>query len=174
MIQFDSHRHYLFIGTTKSILNNPGGPQIDAIKYKFMIWIWLLFCLQMSSHILTLGQRLVFLLELKASVENPRGSVKKLCPKESVEGISSGNPSAAKPWGLRSLGFSALASPSEKSLGKHDTVPQHSVDIQGTLLKGQVFHAAPRIFNEILLLADLLHPPAHTSQYSSVRAQTSP
>ena len=51
VIQCDSHRHYLDIDTTQSILNNPSGPQSNAIKYKFMTWIWLLLCLQMSSHI---------------------------------------------------------------------------------------------------------------------------
>ena len=51
VIQCDSHRHYLDIDTTQSILNNPSGPQSNAIKYKFMTWIWSLFCLQISSHI---------------------------------------------------------------------------------------------------------------------------
>ena len=51
VIQCDLHRHYLDIDTTQSILNNPSGPQSSAINYKFMTWIWSLFCLQMSSHI---------------------------------------------------------------------------------------------------------------------------
>ena len=51
VIQCDSHRHYLDMDTTQSILNNPSGPQSNAIKYKFMTWIWSLFCLQMSSHV---------------------------------------------------------------------------------------------------------------------------
>ena len=46
----DSHRHYIDIDTTQSILNNPSGPQSNAIKYKLMIWIWSLFCQHMSSH----------------------------------------------------------------------------------------------------------------------------
>ena len=33
MIQCDSHRHYLDINTTQSILNNPSGQQSNAIKY---------------------------------------------------------------------------------------------------------------------------------------------
>ena len=50
VIECDSHGQYLDIDTTQSILNNPSGPQSNAMKYKFMIWIWFLFCLQMSSH----------------------------------------------------------------------------------------------------------------------------
>ena len=50
LIQCDLHRHYLDVDTTQSILNNSSGQQSNAIKYKFMTWIWLLFCLQMSSH----------------------------------------------------------------------------------------------------------------------------
>ena len=50
VIQCDWYRHYLDIDTTQSILNNPSGPQSNAIKYKFMTWIWSPFCLQMSSH----------------------------------------------------------------------------------------------------------------------------
>ena len=56
MIQCDSHRHYLDIDSTQSILNNPNGPQSNALKYKFMTWIWSLFCLQMSPHMLTAGR----------------------------------------------------------------------------------------------------------------------
>ena len=51
VIQCDSHRHFLDIDTTQSILINPSGPQSNAMKYKFMTWIWSLFCLHMSSHI---------------------------------------------------------------------------------------------------------------------------
>ena len=51
VIQCDSHRQNLDIITTQSSLNNPIWPQTNGIKYKFMIWIWLLFCLQMYSHI---------------------------------------------------------------------------------------------------------------------------
>ena len=51
VMQCDSHRHYLYIDTTHSILNNPSGPQTKAIKYKTRTWIWSLFCLQMSSHV---------------------------------------------------------------------------------------------------------------------------
>ena len=47
--KFDLHRHNIDIDTTKSILNNPSGPQSNAIKYKFVTWIWSLFCLQLSS-----------------------------------------------------------------------------------------------------------------------------
>ena len=50
VIQCESHRHYLDIDITQSILKKPSGPQSNAIKYKFMTWIWSLFCLQMSSH----------------------------------------------------------------------------------------------------------------------------
>ena len=55
VIQCDSHKHYLEIDATQSILNYPGGPQTNTIKYKFMTWIWLLFCLQMSSHMSSNG-----------------------------------------------------------------------------------------------------------------------
>ena len=50
MIQCDLHRHYFDIDTTKSTMNNTGGPQSNAIKYKFMTRIWSLLCLQMLSH----------------------------------------------------------------------------------------------------------------------------
>ena len=50
VIHCDSHRHYLDINTTESILNNPSGPQLNVIKYKFITWICSLFWLQMSSH----------------------------------------------------------------------------------------------------------------------------
>ena len=50
VIMCDSHQHYLDIQTTQSFLDNPSGPQSNAIKYKFMTWIWSLFGLQMSSH----------------------------------------------------------------------------------------------------------------------------
>ena len=39
------------IETTQSFLNNPSGPQSNAIKYKFITFIWSLFSLQMSTHI---------------------------------------------------------------------------------------------------------------------------
>ena len=35
----------LDIDTTQIILNNPSMSQSNAIEYKFMTWIWLLFCL---------------------------------------------------------------------------------------------------------------------------------
>ena len=58
---------------------------------------------------------------MKATVENPRGSVEKLAPKESVEGadnvlrgsvrapkgFSEGKPEAAKPRGRSPQGFAA-------------------------------------------------------------------
>ena len=44
----DSHRHYLHMENTQSFLGNSSGPQSNAIKYKFMIWIWLLFGLHMA------------------------------------------------------------------------------------------------------------------------------
>ena len=34
---------HLDIETTQSFLDNPSGPQLNAIKYNFMTWIWLLF-----------------------------------------------------------------------------------------------------------------------------------
>ena len=34
-----------------------------------------------------------------------------------------------------------------KSRGSTHTAPQHSVGIQGSLLRGQLLHSAPRIFN---------------------------
>ena len=52
VILCDSHQHYIDIETIQSFLDNPGGPQWNAIKYKFITWIWSLFGLQMSSHIL--------------------------------------------------------------------------------------------------------------------------
>ena len=64
---------------------------------------------------------------LKATVENPRGSVEKLSPKESVEGadtvlrgsvrapegFSKGKPKAAKPRGRSPQGFAAEGLPEE-------------------------------------------------------------
>ena len=93
---------------------------------------------------------------MKATVENPRGSVEKLPPKHSVEGpdtvlrgsvrapkgFSEGKPKAAKPRGRSTRGFAQ-----EKSPGSPHTDPQHSVGSRGTLLWGQLFHSAPRIFN---------------------------
>ena len=50
-IKCDLDRHYIDKGINQSIQNNPFGPQSSLIKYKFMTWIWSLFCLQMSSHL---------------------------------------------------------------------------------------------------------------------------
>ena len=55
VIPCDSHWHYLDIDTTQSFLDNPNGPQLNAIRYQFMTWIWLLFCLQMPSNIKIMG-----------------------------------------------------------------------------------------------------------------------
>ena len=88
---------------------------------------------------------------LKATFENPRGSVEKLSPKESVEGadtvlrgsvrapegFSEGKPEAAKPRGRSPRGFAAEGLPEENP----------SVSTLNTLLRGQFFHTAPRIFN---------------------------
>ena len=52
-IMCDSHKHYFDIETIQSFLDNPSGPQSNAIKYKFMTRIWSLFGLQMSSHMWT-------------------------------------------------------------------------------------------------------------------------
>ena len=73
---------------------------------------------------------------LKATVENPRGSVEKLSPKESVkgadtvlrgsvrapEGFSEGKPEAAKPRGRSPQGFAAEFALG-KSLGSPHTAP---------------------------------------------------
>ena len=40
VILFDLHQHYFDIETTQSFLDNPSAPQSNAIKYKFMTWIW--------------------------------------------------------------------------------------------------------------------------------------
>ena len=47
VIQCDLHRHYL---DSQRILNNAIGQNSNAIKYKFMTWIWSPFRLKMSSH----------------------------------------------------------------------------------------------------------------------------
>ena len=57
--QCDSHRHYLDMDITQSNLNNRSGPQPNAIKYKFMTWIWSLICLQMSSHMISFWKTLM-------------------------------------------------------------------------------------------------------------------
>ena len=68
---------------------------------------------------------------MKATVENPRGSVEKLSPKESVEGadtvlrgsvrapegFSEGKPEAAKPRGRSPRGFAAEGLPEENPEG---------------------------------------------------------
>ena len=50
VILCDLHPPYPDIETTLSFLDKPSGPQSNAIKYKFMTWIWLLFGPQMSSY----------------------------------------------------------------------------------------------------------------------------
>ena len=77
---------------------------------------------------------------LKATVENPRGSVEKLSPKESVEGadtvlrgsvrapegFSEGKPKAAKPRGPSPRGFAAEGLPEENPEGAL-TLPRSTV-----------------------------------------------
>ena len=77
---------------------------------------------------------------LKVTIENPRGSVEKLSPKESIEGadtvlrgsvrapegFSKGKPKAAKPRGRSPQGFSAKGLP-EESPKRGLTVPRSSV-----------------------------------------------
>ena len=77
---------------------------------------------------------------LKATVENPRGSVEKLSPKESVkgadtvlrgsvrapEGFSEGKPEAAKPRGRSPRGFAAEGLPEENPEGAL-TLPRSTV-----------------------------------------------
>ena len=93
---------------------------------------------------------------MKSTLENPKGSVAKLSPKESVEGgntvirgsvrapegFSEGKPKGAQPPRISSQGFAR-----GKSRGSPHTAPQRSVGTQGTLLRGQLFHSAQRIFN---------------------------
>ena len=68
---------------------------------------------------------------MKATVDNPRGSVEKLSPKESVEGahtvlrgsmrapegFSEGKPNAAQPRGRSPRGFAAKGFPKENPKG---------------------------------------------------------
>ena len=79
-------------------------------------------------------------MSVKATVENLRGRVKKLPPKESIkgadtvlrgivrapEGLSKGQPEAAKPRGQSPQGFSAKGLP-EESPKRGLTVPRSSV-----------------------------------------------
>ena len=61
--------------------------------------------------------------------------------------FSWGKPSAAKPRGLRPLGFAALGLPSENPSGAL-TLPRSIVYAPLTLSLGDsFFHTAPRIFN---------------------------
>ena len=78
------------------------------------------------------------LVTLKATVENPRGSVEKLSPKESVEGANTV---------LRGSVRAPNGFAQGKSRGSLHTAPQNSVGTQGNLLRGQLFLSAPRIFN---------------------------
>ena len=98
--------------------------------------------------------------KLKATVENPRGSVQKMSPKESVDGadtvlrgivrafkgFSQGKPKAAKTRGRSPRGFAAKGLPEENPEGAL-ILTRSSVGTRGTLLSGQLFHSAPRIFN---------------------------
>ena len=77
---------------------------------------------------------------VKATVENPRGSVEKLSPKESVEGadtvlrgsvtapegFSEGKPEAEKPRGRSPQGFAAEGLPEENPEGAL-TLPRSTV-----------------------------------------------
>ena len=77
---------------------------------------------------------------MKATVENPRGIVAKLSPKESVEGVdtvlrgsvrapeefSQGKPEAAKPRGRSPQGFEAEGLPEENPEGAL-TLPRSTV-----------------------------------------------
>ena len=76
-------------------------------------------------------RRKILVGSVKATVENPRGSVEKLSPKESVEGadtvlrgsvraperFSEGKPEAAKPRGRSPRGFAAEGLPEENPEG---------------------------------------------------------
>ena len=80
---------------------------------------------------------------MKATVKNPRGSVEKLSPKESVEGKpETTNPRVRSPPRVCSQVFAR-----EKSRGSPHTAPENSVCPWGTLRRGQLLHSAPRIFN---------------------------
>ena len=102
-------------------------------------------------------------MEFVEFVYSKSGSVESMYPKESVEGahtvlrgsvrppegFSESKPKAAKPRGHGPQGFAAEGFPEENPEGAL-TLPrstQHSVGTQGTLLRGQFFHTAPRIFN---------------------------
>ena len=87
---------------------------------------------------------------VKATVENPKGSVEKLSLKESVKGgdtalrgsvrapvgFSKGIPKAANLRGRRPQGFAAEGFPKENPEGA-----------RGTVMRGQFFHSALRTFN---------------------------
>ena len=49
--------------------------------------------------------------------------------------------------GCKTFRFFSLGFAQGKSWGSPGTAPQHSVGTRGTLLRGQLFHSAPRIFN---------------------------
>ena len=92
---------------------------------------------------------------VKATVENPRGSVEKLSPNESIKdgitalrGIFRGQTRGCKTEGVQSLRFCSRGFARGKSRGSPPTAaPQHSVGTRGSLLRGQLFHSAPRIFS---------------------------
>ena len=71
---------------------------------------------------------------VKATVENPRGSVEKLSPKNSVEGADT-------------LLRGSVRAPEGFSEGKPEAPKLRGRSPRGTLLKRQFFHSAPRIFN---------------------------
>ena len=98
---------------------------------------------------------------LKATVENPRGSVEKLSPKgecrgcqrcakgqcEGSRGIFRGQTRGCKTEGAQPPRFCSRGFAREKSRGSPHIDPKHSVGTRGTLLRGQLFHSAQRIFN---------------------------
>ena len=97
---------------------------------------------------------------LKAIVQNPRASVEKLSPKESVKGadtvlrgsvrapkgLSEGRPKAANPRGRSAQGLQPRVCPRKIPREPSHTAPQHTVGVRGTLLKGQFFKSGQRIF----------------------------
>ena len=86
---------------------------------------------------------------MKATFENPSGSVEKLSPKESVKGAHTvlrcsvkapkANPEAAKPRGCSSQGFAVEGLPEENPKGALTLPLQPSVGTQRTLLREQFF-----------------------------------
>ena len=106
---------------------------------------------------------------MKGTVENRRGSVEKLSPKESVEGantvlrgnvrapkeFSEGKPEAAKPRGRSPQVFTAKGLPEKNPKGAL-TLPSSRESVTEAISRGDSFSTLPKAFQQ-LITPDLLN-----------------